>query len=74
MAEKNKVLIADENKEFCAQAAALLHGQGYEAVFVERDGVKVVEAIKQYRPEIVVMDVFMSRLDAIGVMKAVKKD
>jgi len=74
MAEKKKVLIADENKEICAQSAALLHGHGYETLFVARDGMKVLDAIKEHHPDVVVMDVFMPRLDAIGVMKEVKKD
>ena len=74
MAEKKKVLIVDENKEICAQTAALLHGRGYETLFVAKDGIKVLDAIKEHRPDVVVMDVFMPRLDAIGVMREVKKD
>ncbi|MFV0498079.1 MAG: sporulation transcription factor Spo0A [Candidatus Fimivivens sp.] len=74
MAEKTKVLIADDNKEFCAQAAALLHTYGYETVFVAKDGIKVTQAILDQRPNVVLIDVFMPRLDAIGVMKAVRED
>lgn len=74
MAEKMKVLIADDNKEFCAQVAALLHPYGYEAVFVAKDGLKVTQAIIDQRPNVVLIDVFMPRLDAIGVMKAVRED
>lgn len=74
MAEKMKVLIADDNKEFCAQAAALLHTYGYETVFVAKDGIKVTQAILDQRPNVALIDVFMPRLDAIGVMKAVRED
>ena len=74
MAEKMKVLIADDNKEFCAQAAALLHTYGYETVFVAKDGIKVTQAILDQHPNVVLIDVFMPRLDAIGVMKAVRED
>ena len=71
MADKIKVLISDDNKDFCAQASALLYRCGYETVFVPRDGSKLLEAIREQSPDVVIMDVFMPRYDAIGVMKAV---
>ena len=74
MADKMKVLISDDNKEFCAQAAALLHTYGYETIFVAKDGIKVTQAILDQRPNVALIDVFMPRLDAIGVMKAVRED
>lgn len=74
MAEKLKVLIADDNKEFCAQAAALLHTYGYETIFAAKDGIKVAQSIMEQHPAVAVIDVFMPRLDAIGVMKAVHED
>lgn len=74
MAEKMKVLIADENKEFCAQAAALLRGCGYDVAFAPRDGRKVVDAVKNENPNVVILDVFMPNGDAIGVMKAIRED
>ena len=74
MAEKLKVLIADDNKEFCAQAAALLHGYGYETIFSPKDGFKALELIGEQHPAVAIIDVFMPRLDAIGVMKAVRED
>lgn len=72
MTNKTKVLIADDNREFCAQCAGLLRTYGYESMIVQKDGIKVVDAIEEYRPNIVLLDVFMPRLDAIGVMKNVK--
>ncbi|MEG1849026.1 MAG: sporulation transcription factor Spo0A [Oscillospiraceae bacterium] len=73
MAEKMKVLIADDNKEFCAQSAALLHACGYETVLAPKDGIRVVEMIREHRPTVALLDVFMPRLDAIGVMKAIRE-
>lgn len=74
MTEKKKVLIADDNKEFCAQAAAMLRTCGFETVFAPKDGIKATQAIVEHQPSVVVIDVFMPRLDAIGVMKAVRED
>jgi len=74
MTEKKKVLIADDNKEFCAQAAALLRTYDFEMITVAKDGIKAAQAIIEHQPDVAVIDMFMPRLDAIGVMQEVKKD
>ncbi|MBP1557931.1 MAG: response regulator, partial [Oscillospiraceae bacterium] len=74
MTEKKKVLIADDNKEFCAQAAALLRTYDFEMITVAKDGIKAAQAIIEHQPDVAVIDMFMPRLDAIGVMQEVRKD
>lgn len=74
MTEKKKVLIADDNREFCAQAAALLRTHDFETITVPKDGIKAAQAIIENQPDVAVIDVFMPRLDAIGVMREVRKD
>ena len=73
MTNKIKVLIADDNKEFCAQCSALLRTYGYETVVAPKDGFRVVELVEENQPNIVLLDVFMPRLDAIGVMKTIRE-
>ncbi len=72
MTSRVKVLIADDNREFCAQCSALFRTYGYETMVAPKDGVKLVEMILEYQPNIVLADVFMPKLDAIGVMKSVR--
>lgn len=74
MTDKKKVLIADDNKEFCNQAASLLRTYDFETIVVPKDGIKSVQAIIENQPDVAVIDMFMPRLDAIGVMQEVKKD
>ena len=74
MKEAMKILIADDNKEFCAPCAALLQQEGCETIFAPKDGIKVAEAILSDAPDIALFDVFMPRLDGIGVMNAVRAD
>jgi two-component system response regulator (stage 0 sporulation protein A) len=73
MKEKAKVLIAESAGEYCAKCASLLKTYGFEAMIVPRDGLTVVQMVGEMRPQVVLMDVFMPRLDAIGVMKSVKE-
>lgn len=72
MPEKTKVLIADDHKPFCSQCAALLKSYGFEPIIAPKDGAMVTQMIIEHRPDIVLMDVFMPRSDAIGVMKNVR--
>ena len=71
---KNKILITEDRNEFSQDDLASVLSLGYIPVFCRKDGEEVVERIAAEKPQIVLMDLFMSRLDSIGVMKAVSKD
>lgn len=73
MKEKLKILIADDNKEFCSQCSALLQKSGCETVIAPKDGIKVAELIIEHQPDAALFDVFMPRLDGIGVMGMVRE-
>ncbi len=73
MNNKMTVLIAEDNKEFCTKCSAILRSYGFETILSPKDGMKVVNYIKEYQPSVVLVDVFMPHLDAIGVMNATKK-
>lgn len=68
MDENVKILIADESEEFGENCKNILSKYNMEVIIAPKDGVRVVEMIKRYRPNIVLMDVFMPYLDAIAVM------
>lgn len=74
MTDRVKVLISEDNREFSAMCAAALNSSGCETVFAPRDGARVLELIKQASPAVVLMDVFMPKLDGLAVMKAVSQD
>lgn len=69
MNAKLKVLIGDDNKDFCAQLATVLRSYGVSILTCPKDGKKVVEIIKQQKPDAVLLDAFMQNLDAIAVMR-----
>ncbi|WRS28220.1 sporulation transcription factor Spo0A [Oscillospiraceae bacterium MB08-C2-2] len=74
MTAKWKVLISEDDKEFVAKCTAIFKAYGYETVFASKHGIKVLEAIRNQQPDIVLMEVFMPHLDAIGVMQNIQKD
>ena len=74
MNNKTTILISEDNKEFCAKCSAVLRSYGCEAILAPKDGAKVLDLIREYHPAVVLMDVYMPHLDAIGVMDRVKKE
>lgn len=70
---KNKILITEDRNEFSQEELASVLAAGFVPLFCRKDGEEVIERITQEKPHVVLMDLFMSRLDSIGVMKAVTK-
>ncbi len=66
---KSKIVISDDSKEFLSQMETLLTECGFEVVCIPKDGSLLLETISKERPGVVLADVFMPSLDAIGVMK-----
>ncbi|MCI8623677.1 MAG: sporulation transcription factor Spo0A [Provencibacterium sp.] len=71
MNTKIKVLIGEDNKDFCAQVSSILRTYGVSTFVCPKDGKQVVEMIRQNQPTVVLLDAFMQNLDAIGVMREV---
>jgi len=71
MEKKLKVLLADESNESIADFKKSFIKNGIEGIFCHKDGNEIVEKISLHNPDVVLLDVFMPRLDAIGVFKAV---
>lgn len=71
MEKRIKVLLADNSENFGQPCAAVMRAHGLEAQTVEKDGRAVLNAIPELRPDVVIMDFFLPRLDAIGVMKGI---
>ncbi|MCI8497386.1 MAG: sporulation transcription factor Spo0A [Clostridiales bacterium] len=65
-----KLLLADDSVEFGQECANVLKAHGIDAVTCPKDGMKVLEKISSVSPDVVLLDVFMPHLDAIGVIRA----
>ncbi len=68
MEKKLKVLVADTGAEFGRSCSEILTKRGCEVVCCEKDGAKVLEAIRIHCPDVAVVDMFMSTIDAIGII------
>jgi DNA-binding NarL/FixJ family response regulator len=73
-AEKIKVLIADDHLLFAeALAAILATDDRFEVVGQAHDGEKAVELATAEKPDVVLMDIQMPKLDGVEAAKRIKK-
>lgn len=71
MEKKIKVLLADNSESFGIPCAEKMRNLGLEVDLTEKDGKIVIETITQKKPDVVILDFFLPRLDAIGVMNSI---
>ena len=71
MGNQLKLVIAEDCEEFNREGIAILKEFGFEPRFIPKDGLTVIEEINNYTPDVVIMDFFMPKVDAIGVIKSV---
>ena len=72
MEHATTVLIADGAEEFCnALTAALGRSGGFQVVGTVGDGEQAIRLIGERKPDILVLDMMLSKQDGISVLKAV---
>ncbi len=71
--ERRRVLLADDNADLRDYISRLLADHGYEVETVA-DGEAALAALRAQRPDILVTDVMMPKLDGFGLLTAVRQD
>ena len=72
---KIRVLLADDNKDFCDVLGNYLSKtDDIEVVAIAHDGIEAYNKIRDYKPDIVVLDGIMPRLDGLGILEKLQKD
>ena len=69
MEKKIKVLISDDEEEFCRSCADALTSKGFITAIANKDGRELVDSILIRKPDIVLCNAFMPNIDMIGVIK-----
>lgn len=68
--DKIRVLLADDNIQFGNILSDFLRGQmDINLVGVARNGVEAIQYIKDYSPDIAIIDIIMPHLDGLGVLE-----
>ncbi len=72
--ERIKVLLADDDLDLCRMAEEFFSVQeDFELVGVANDGLHCMELLEKKKPDILVLDIIMPRLDGMGVLEELNK-
>ncbi len=74
MEKRTAVLIAVCNEAFCAGIAESLQNMGCQVVGAVADGLAAIEQISALRPDVVVLDLSLSKADGLSVLRALPKE
>ncbi len=70
--ERPRVLVVDDNHDMRHYIARLL-SEGH-VVRTAADGVAALELMREWRPDLVLSDVMMPRLDGMGLLRAIRRE
>ena len=73
MAENNRILIADDNPANCELLQAYLADVDCE-IELAVDGQETLDKVASYRPDLILLDVMMPRLNGFEVCKQLKEN
>lgn len=68
-----KVLLTGEGSEFGKNCANVLRTYGCDVILLPKDGKALLSRLETTPADVVVMDAFMSNLDALGVIEKIKE-
>ncbi len=66
-----KILVVDDDPDILEAIGIILEANGY-AVTTARDGVEGLTKLKEEKPDLMILDLLMPRLDGFGVCKELK--
>lgn len=72
MDDYTTVLIADSSEDFCENlSSALAHTEGFKVLGTAQDGEQAIQMIMDMEPDILVLDLMLSKKDGISILKTV---
>lgn len=71
---KTKILIADDNREFCDILSKFLTmEEDFEVMGIAKDGLEALDKIEKGKPDILILDIIMPHLDGLGVLESLHR-
>lgn len=67
-----RILVVDDNRDVVDSLVMLLEALSYK-VLATNDGLQAIEVAKNYRPEVVLLDIGLPKLDGYGVCSRIRE-
>ena len=71
MEKSKKILVVDDDPDIREAVGTVLESQGYE-VITARDGEEGLAKLREERPDLMILDLLMPRMDGFAVCKELK--
>ena len=65
-----KILVVDDDREILFSMAKLLEYEGFRVVKAG-DGLEALERLNSEKPDLIILDIMMPKLDGISVLKKI---
>lgn len=69
----NRILVIDDSVATLEATASVLHGMGFEGIFLAEDGLEGFEMTLEYSPHLVIADLMMPRVDGYEYCRLVRE-
>ena len=73
MENKINIIITEDLAEMSREDLRVLSEQGFLSTYSSKDGIELLEKIETLQPDVVLMDMFMTRMDGVGVLRALNR-
>ena len=67
-----KVLLVDDELDFCTSLEQMLKREGYQ-VLVATSGKEAIKKVKSERPQLILLDIRMPKMDGIKTLEEIRK-
>ena len=71
--EQKKILVADDNENIREALTYLLEDEGYQ-LWLAKDGAETIKKVKEFRPDILFLDIMMPEINGYDVCRTIKSD
>lgn len=72
MTDVRRVFLTDDGSELGLGCAQALRSKGFETRTIPKDGTEVLKQVETGKPDVLIMDTFLTHMDALGVLKEMK--
>lgn len=73
MNNRIKLLLTEEKSGFSSEELSIFDYYNIRPMFCNKDGEELLLKISGEKPDVVMMDLFMTRLDSLGVMRSIRE-